>query len=238
MPLGAWRLNGLSKYVPSVGYTPASLNTESASTATRLQSNSSLTFGTGDFTWEAWVYVTIDFSTTGTNIIHMGTSNADTSDVRLTVGSSTNNFAFRVGGSGGTTVQGTTIWSLNTWYHVALVRSSGTVSMYVNGTQEGSTPTFTTNLAARDIGIGRLTYAAVRAMPGNIDEVRISSVARYTSNFTPSTTAFTDDSDTLTLLHMDNYSGTTVYDDNSSGRSALDYTLYGGAFIDTTDYKF
>ena len=132
-----------------------SFNGESVATSTVGKSSYDITFGTGDFTWEAWVYITADFSTTGTSIIAMGTSNGDTSDVRLTVGSTTNNFAFRVGGSGGTTVQGTTIWSLNTWYHVALVRSSGTMKMYVNGTQEGSTPTFTTNLAARQIGIGR-----------------------------------------------------------------------------------
>lgn len=238
MPLGAWRLNGLAKYSAGVAYTPASFNGESSNTSTRAASNSNITFGTGNFTWEAWVYITIDFGSTATNIIQMGTSNADTSDVRLSVGAGTNNFWFRVGGSGGTTVQGTTIWNLNTWYHVALVRNSGSCKMYVNGTNEGSTATFTTNLASRQIGIGRITYAGTRCMPGNIDEVRISSVARYTSNFTAPSSPFTDDSNTLSLLHWHDYSGTTVYDDNSSGRSSLDYTIYGGAYIDTTDYKF
>lgn len=241
MPLGAWRLNGISKYVPGIAYTPASLNTESASTSTKLQSNSDITFGTSDFTMEAWVYITADFSTTFTQIISLGTSLTDADNVRLGVGAGTNNFGVQLGATGYT--NSPTIWSLNTWYHVALTRNSGTCNLWINGTKDttvGSSGdmTFTRDHQARPVGISRITYAAVRAMPGNIDEVRISSVARYTSNFTPSSTAFTDDSDTLTLLHMDNYSGTTVYDDNSSGRSALDYTLSGGAFIDTTDYKF
>ena len=33
------------------------------------------------------------------------------------------------------------------------------------------------------------------------DEIRISDTARYTSNFTPSTTAFTSDSNTKLLIH-------------------------------------
>ena len=42
---------------------------------------------------------------------------------------------------------------------------------------------------------------------GNQDEFRISNTARYTTTFTPSTTAFKDDKDTLLLLHMDGGGG-------------------------------
>ena len=41
------------------------------------------------------------------------------------------------------------------------------------------------------------------ALQGYMDEFRISRTGRYTSTFTPSTTAFTDDKDTVLLLHMD-----------------------------------
>jgi hypothetical protein len=36
-----------------------------------------------------------------------------------------------------------------------------------------------------------------------MDEIRISSSARYTGTFTPSTTAFTADANTLLLIHSD-----------------------------------
>lgn len=39
---------------------------------------------------------------------------------------------------------------------------------------------------------------------GYIDEVRISNTARYSSNFTPTTGAFTTDANTISLQHFDN----------------------------------
>ena len=44
-------------------------------------------------------------------------------------------------------------------------------------------------------------------MDGFIDSLRVSKTARYTSNFTPHTTAFKDDKDTVLLLHMDGGGG-------------------------------
>lgn len=49
-----------------------------------------------------------------------------------------------------------------------------------------------------------------------MDEFRISNTARYTTTFTPQTTPFQNDANTLLLLHMDGTDGSTVFfDDNS-----------------------
>ena len=50
---------------------------------------------------------------------------------------------------------------------------------------------------------------------GYLDEIRISNSARYTSNFTPSTTAFTEDANTLLLIHSDTTNGSTTFTDDS-----------------------
>ena len=196
----------------------SSWNGSSASTATMLLPQTPYTFGTDDFTIECWANVELDFSSTGSNIFSMGTSINDASNYRLTVGAGTNNFGLRLGS---TSYESTFIWSLNVWYHLAVVRSNGVVSLYINGVKDTSIGssgniTFTTSLAERFLGIGRITYAGVRAFPGYIDEFRVSNTARYTANFTEPTAPFVNDANTLLLLHMDGTNGSTVFTDDNA----------------------
>ena len=55
---------------------------------------------------------------------------------------------------------------------------------------------------------------------GNIDEFRISNNARYTAAFTPETTPFQNDANTLLLLHMDGTDGDTDFVDDNGKESA------------------
>lgn len=76
--------------------------------------------------------------------------------------------------------------TINTWYHLAVVRASGTVTIYVNGNSigSGSYATALSSTYAMYIGydpIGSIYFA------GKISEFRMSNVARWTSNFTPPT---------------------------------------------------
>jgi hypothetical protein len=50
---------------------------------------------------------------------------------------------------------------------------------------------------------------------GYLDEVRISNIARYTAAFTPSTTPFQSDANTVLLLHMDGTNASTVFTDDN-----------------------
>lgn len=84
-----------------------------------------------------------------------------------------------------------TVLSANTWYHIALVRSSGTVSCYLNGIKE--TKTYSLGTVADNtepITVGS-DFGGVQSMQGYMDELRFSKgIARYTSNFTPSVQPF------------------------------------------------
>jgi hypothetical protein len=72
----------------------------------------------------------------------------------------------------------------DTWHHVAFARQGSTGRLFLNGTLEGSTTSFSTNLNARAV-IGSeesLGYP----FKGYMSDVRITKgLARYTSNFTP-----------------------------------------------------
>jgi hypothetical protein len=89
-------------------------------------------------------------------------------------------------------IASTTTLSTDTWYHVALSGSAGSYKLFLNGTQEGSTYTGSTQLAGRsEASIGALYSGGYTSFfHGYIDDVRVTSgVVRYTSNFTPPTTA-------------------------------------------------
>lgn len=109
----------------------------------------------------------------------------------------------------------TSTMTLNTWIHVAAVRDGNTWGFWRDGVSAG---TFT-NTDFRESGSGRQIAASTTATPQKyyIDEFRISYTARYTpgNNFTPSTSAFTNDADTVCLFHFDGANNdTTTGDDN------------------------
>jgi hypothetical protein len=98
------------------------------------------------------------------------------------------------------------------WYHMALVRSGSTLTAYFDGNSIGST-TFTGTIG----NVGGNCYIGYwpqfnDVFGGYQDEIRWSNIARYTANFTPSTSALPNDVNTLLLLHVD-----TDYADDAAG---------------------
>jgi len=75
--------------------------------------------------------------------------------------------------------------------------------MYLDGTALDNTVTDTdTDDISGSLYIGQ-NGGSGSYLTGYMDEIRISDTARYTSSFTPSTTAFTADSNTKLLIHSD-----------------------------------
>ena len=96
--------------------------------------------------------------------------------------------------------------SVNTWHHVAVSRDGTTIRMFVDGVLKTSATTSGVIAAVPNSGL-TLTIGKAHTshwyFNGHIDEIRVSSSARYTSAFTPSTSAFTSDSNTKLLIHSD-----------------------------------
>ena len=92
----------------------------------------------------------------------------------------------------GADITGTTALSAGQWYHVALSGSSGSYKLFLNGTQEGSTYTGSLGAGSSTYQIGAFYWSGSLYGPlnGYLDDMRFTAgLARYTSNFTPPTTA-------------------------------------------------
>ena len=184
-------------------------------------------------TMEAWVYPT--------SIVNRRTV-ISKNDIRLVLYGGQVEYQLRTSaGYNANYILGTSTVTANQWSHIALVYDGSEARAYINGVEVGSqTHTGTVYTDNTTLAIGARYDVAANYFVGKIDEVRISSTARYTSDFTPPKADSHDDSYTELLWHMDEGTGTTISDvsDNdvtgTLGTSTNDpaWTAGGGAHAD------
>ena len=90
--------------------------------------------------------------------------------------------------------------SLNTWSHLAITGSNGTMTVYVNGVNVGSWTKTGTPAAGTYFLIGAMTNTG--KFNGYLSNIRISNSIRYSAAFTPSTTPFVSDSNKIGRAHV------------------------------------
>lgn len=147
---------------------------------------------TGDFTVEGWYYTT---SVSGAHsLFTLGTETTGRYTWQLN-GAAINSNLYG-SGSVAYTTSGAAL-SINTWYHIAVVRSGSTVTLYVNGTADATTDTQVGTIGNGVLRIGADGSGATRHV-GNISNVRTTSTAVYTGNFTSPTKPLTPVSYTYT----------------------------------------
>ena len=155
--------------------------------------NPAFAFGTGDFTVEGWIYTNVLVGERGflqTSDTAGGLKTTYTSGILLCLGPSPYYLNANIGGTNVTS--GSTYLSINTWYHVAVTRASGSVRLFINGTLVGGPTTITTSLLGQNLVVGGY-YSTTYLWNGYIDDLRVTNgVARYTASFTPPTSAFPD----------------------------------------------
>ena len=207
----------------------------------KIASSDTFNFGTDNFTVEFWVRPTS--IPNDRYVIGSSTGSFGSGSLGLgTKGSGTAVLRFYVNDSGGDIVEDSTAMSLNTWYHYALVRSGTTFTLYRDGTSV-DTGTYAGSINFSNTGgliIGQAAWVLTGSygLPGHIDELRISNTARYTAGFTPSTTPFVNDDNTLLLLHMNGTDGSTFFEDDNGVREPISLNVVGNTQIDTARSKF
>ena len=173
-------------------------------------------FGTGDFTIEGWVNGDYFHDSTDATFITIGSLqiyyDGATQANQMSVYDMT--AASHLLNSSGS------FWIPQTWYHLAVVRNSGVTKMYQNGVEVGSVSDSATHNSSATSYIGNYSSGSYY-WKGYMDEIRVSNTARYTSAFTPSTTAFSNDSNTKLLLHCDGAMGSTTFTDSSGSSHTI-----------------
>jgi len=178
---------------------------------------------TGDFTIETWVYfnsITTGAVSDNTQYTIYDARVASTGTDHFIVITTSGDVRIRMNGI--RTIELDETLESGKWYHLALVNSSGTVTLFLNGTANATTFTTSANLsigAAVEIG-GSSTFSGY-LLNGYLRDFRVViGTAVYTSTFTPPTeplTAITNTS--LLTCHL------PYFKDGSSNAHAI--TVYG-----------
>ena len=113
--------------------------------------------------------------------------------------------AFSIWVNGTQNFTSTNAFPSNTWTNMAVTfdTTDNKYRVYANGTLIITTATLVNPDASTSWSIGGPIGGGINHYRGLIDEVRISNVIRYTSNFTPSTAPFIRDEYTKLLYHLD-----------------------------------
>jgi len=187
-------------------------------------SNADYGYGTGDFTVECWVYV----SAIGVAQAIFDHRTSATEVSLLAEISAVGNFRLYVNGS--YVITGNSTITANTWTHLAVSKAGGTTRLFVGGTVQGTTYTDSNNYAAKPVVIGAY-YNGTARFTGYIDEFRVTKgLSRYSGTFTPAG-PFTNDTNTVALLHFDGANASTVMS-NAIPASTYSSMAYGsGRFV-------
>ena len=145
-----------------------------------------------DYTYEAWYYSAVQPA--GYHVI-LNNFRDDQGYIGWSLLTHGNKFHFNLQGNYTDTAS---TWAANTWYHLAVVRSAGVATLYINGTADSNTVSYNGAVSSITgsgpwVG-GSPEYAGgagARWLTGYVDGVRVTKgLARYTSNFSVPTAAF------------------------------------------------
>ncbi len=144
--------------------------------------NTAFAFGTGDFTIEFWTYPTVNARQDWIDL-------NDATNRLLLYYNGTNIVYYITPTIANAIVGAAPIF--NSWNHIALVRSSGVSTLYLNGLRTGPTYSDTKNYGAYPLYIGK-DGAGSTVITGYISNLRmVKGTALYTANTTPPTSPLT-----------------------------------------------
>lgn len=188
-------------------------------------------FGDNDFTIEFWMYPT---SISAIQVLYLRRASVSAQGIVIELETDGRVWAY-VGDTNTSTFNAsisTSVLTLNTWSHLALVRNGSTFTIYLNGAAGGSyTGAFTVAGSTTSLIIGAADNGTSNPFLGYLDDLRITKgVARYTANFQPIQYAFPEVR-TPVKTHLDPHYDSVVLNMHMNGPSG------SAAFVDEKGKK-
>lgn len=146
-------------------------------------------WGTGNFTVEMWAKVGTHWALDATIFSLQDSSNNILSRIYFggQAGSNSEKFCYEQGGTTRIVPSSTTSFA---WHHIAVVRSSGTTTLYIDGASQGTWADSTNYATPAKVAVGGLA-SGNGYFSGWLDDVRLAKSATYTTAFTPPTSQLT-----------------------------------------------
>ena len=213
-----YKIGSNSMHIPGSLATPITVHSN----------NDDFNFGTTPFTIECWVRLSAQ-NTEYTLLFNNWITGSD--GFQIYYHNSTSSWRVYLGNSI-SKLFSAPFPTLDTWTHVVVQGDGSTLRMYIDGVQLGSGQAYTTMATTSNSLIIGSDYSTADCMNGYMDEVRISrGIARYSSNFTPSTSPLTADSNTILLLDFETVADATFspISHNASFQNGVNVTINGNS---------
>jgi hypothetical protein len=150
-----------------------------------VPSSTDFNFGTGDFTIDFWLRVSV----IDNYDVIIGRFDGFFSDGRINIRMHPGIGGIELLLGGAEFFQIPSI-ALNTWHHISVVRASGNLVMRLNGVTSGNGASTQNINATTPLYIGYNSANAGEAFNGYLDEIRVVSGAVWTADFTPPTAPY------------------------------------------------
>ena len=166
----------------------------------------SINFGTGNFTVDFWVYKSEEKTNITSSLFaianYTGTLLTDNVNWTDIFDFGTYNWRPILVQSNTTRITSSIAIIPNTWTHLSLTRNGNVFTIWVNGESAGNWNS-SVNLVNGECFIGRNKWSSNdKGFKGLLSELRVSNVARWTSNFSTPTDVYYSDANTILLLHF------------------------------------
>ena len=179
--------------------------------------HSDFVFGGSNFTIDMWIRTSGSGNSHGYGFFQKG--NGSSTGTYWWLGSAGSQLAIKFYTSGGTVyIAGGPNLADTLWHHVALVNNGNVWTSYVDGVQAATQTLTGTDSTTDEFGIGRWNAnGGTGWFNGNMDDIRVSNTALWTTGFSVPTVRAVPDATTLLLIGSDNQSNaSTTFTDNNS----------------------